>query len=182
MKIKTIFLAGVTGAALLGSTAFAGVDTNALSQQLLDKGFTGIEIKVGATQVKVEGVLNGVKYEMVYDDATGALIKQETSTARASDSTSSVVQVVDTGRDFTDDNGDINDDDESYDDDDDHDGGYDDDSDDDNGDDDHKQDRSGRGHDDDSDDDSDDDDHEDDDSNDDDHEDDDHEDDDSDDD
>ncbi|MGV6803097.1 MAG: PepSY domain-containing protein [Ruegeria sp.] len=162
MKLKSILLAGATGAALLGTTAFGGVDTNALAQQLQDQGFTRVEIKVGLSQVKVEGIRDGVKYEMVYDDATGALIKQETGAVSSDDDTTPGVEIKRRDRDFVGSDGSIGDDDS----DDDHGPGHDDDDDDD---DDH---RSGRDHDDDDDDDDDDShdgDHEDDDSHDDDH-------------
>lgn len=148
MKLRKVLLAGVAGVALLGSAAYAEVDTQALAKQLQDQGFSRVEIKVGLTQVKVEAIRNGTKYEVVYDAQTGEIIKQETEAVRAGDDTTPGVEIDRRRRDFVDSDGSISDDDD--DDDDDFD---DDDSDDDDDDDDDDDRRSGRDDDDDDDDD-----------------------------
>ena len=45
-----------------------------------DGGFTGIEIYNSATTVKVEAYRDGMKYEVIYDRATGAEISSEVKT------------------------------------------------------------------------------------------------------
>ncbi|PPB80478.1 YpeB-like protein with putative protease inhibitory function [Albidovulum inexpectatum] len=153
--------------------AMAEVSTEALVSDLQSQGFDWIEVKRGPTQIKVEAVRDGVKYEVVYDRETGAVIKSETESA-GDDAGRSGVEVRDRDRDFVKEGSASSDDDDSDgkgrgrgrgrggddDDDDDRDGGRGHDDDDDHDDDDRDDDRGGDrddDHDDDRDDDRDDD-------------------------
>ena len=54
-----------------------------LADAYLAKGYTFVEVKVGPTQTKVEAIMGSTKVEVVYDNETDEIIKQETETARA---------------------------------------------------------------------------------------------------
>ncbi|MBT8408197.1 MAG: PepSY domain-containing protein, partial [Alphaproteobacteria bacterium] len=71
------------GAMLMSTTAYAEIS----QQSLIDlyANYQNVEIKYGPTQVKVEAVKDGVKYEVVYDSSTGKIIKQESEAADADD-------------------------------------------------------------------------------------------------
>ncbi|MGB5556818.1 MAG: PepSY domain-containing protein [Paracoccaceae bacterium] len=146
MKTK-LFLSTAAAAALAATFAFAQSSTDSLVSQLQEQGFTRIEVKRGPSQMKVEAVRGTTKREMVYDIATGKLLKDEQGQVRAGDDTAPGVEIGSDDGDFMDD--DHNDDAEDDDNDDDHSGS---DSDDDSEDDDHGSDHSGSGSDDDSDD------------------------------
>ena len=49
------------------------------------KGYTTISVATGLTQIKVEAVLGHRKLEAIYDIATGAILRQETSRAEKAD-------------------------------------------------------------------------------------------------
>ncbi len=160
MKLRTKLLCYTAAIALTTGAAFAAIDGNALADDYLAQGYTFVEVKVGPTQTKVEAIRDGQKLEVVYDNETGAIIKQETERADADDASRTGKQVRIVRRDFEDgddhddddDHGSDHDDDDDDDDDDDHGGNHGSDHDDDDDDDDH-----GSDHDDDDDDDDDDD-------------------------
>ena len=150
MKKLPTLLAAMLLSAGIASTASADAFTDQVVADLTAKGYTHIEIKVGATTVKVEANNGTNTVEVTYDKATGEIIKSESGRVGAGDDTAPGVE-VETG----DDNGsddDSEDDDSGHhgsgsgsDDDDDsdedhsgsgHDGSDDDSGDDDNGDDD----------------------------------------------
>ena len=126
MKFRFLGAAAI----LLMTTSFAqaAFDVDAVTQQFLSDGFTRIEVKIGPTQAKVEAINGTTKLEVIYDLATGEILKSETETVRADENTTPGVFVRNDDDDFL--------------------GGRDDDGDDD--------DHGGRGSDDDGDDDSDD--------------------------
>ena len=135
--MKRILL--LTGALLFaGSMASAAITAEGLVQEFSAQGFSRIEIKTGLTQIKAEAINGTTKVEVIYDIATGAILKSETSTVGLFDNTTPGVELSDRNRDFLDvgdsdggsDGDDSGDDDESGDDSGDDDG---DDSDDDNG-------------------------------------------------
>jgi len=135
-----------------GQMAFAAIDPQALADSYIAEGYTYVEVKQGPTQTKLEAVKGDVKVEVVYDNTTGGIIKQETEQVDDDYIGKTGIEIEDTDRDFED-----NDDDEDDDEDeDDEDEDEDDDDDDDNDDDDSDEDDS-----DDEDDDEDDDDDED---------------------
>ena len=129
---KKLFLMTTSAAVLAGSMALADAFSDAVIANLQSEGFTGIEVKNGISQTKVEAVRGTDKLEVVYDRATGAILKQEWETAEPDDLFEGV-EVRTRFRDFLDDE-DIED--EEDDDDDDDDDGDDDDEDEDDDDDD----------------------------------------------
>lgn len=153
-------LFATTAAFMLFSSSFAlaAIDTNALVTDLQAQGYTRVEVKTGPTQTKVEAIRGTEKVEVVYDSASGAVLKSETEAVRPGDDISPGVSIRNRDRDFlgggrrghSDDSDDLNDDsDDSSDDasDDSGDSGDDDHGDDDHGDDDHGSDHDGgRGH------------------------------------
>lgn len=92
--------------------AMAEVSTEALVSDLQSQGFDWIEVKRGPTQIKVEAVRDGVKYDVVYDRETGAVIKSETESA-GDDAGRSGVEVRDRDRDFVSEGSASSDDDDS---------------------------------------------------------------------
>ncbi len=67
-----------------------------------DAAYSAIEVKESPNQIKVEGVKDGVKVEVVYDKATGDVVKRESEAAGVGD-TNSGLEVSSTDHDFTDD-------------------------------------------------------------------------------
>jgi hypothetical protein len=65
------------------ASAQAEVSVQGIADNLAANGFTNVEVKVGATQVKAEGVNNGSKIEVTYDRVTGKIMNQEMSQVRA---------------------------------------------------------------------------------------------------
>jgi hypothetical protein len=107
---------------LSASMSFAAVTANDLVTSYQAQGFTRIEVKTGLTQIKVEAVKGTTKLEVIYDAATGAILKQESERARRSDRGTGV-ELSTENRDFLDGSDDDWDDDDhssNYDHDDDH--------------------------------------------------------------
>lgn len=67
-----------------------------------DQAYSGIEVKESPNQIKVEAIKDGTHVEVVYDKATGDVVKQE-SEAAGTDATNTGVEVSSTDHDFTDD-------------------------------------------------------------------------------
>ena len=150
MKLRTKLLTYTAVIALTAGAAVAAIDGNQLADDYLAKGYTFVEVKVGPTQTKVEAIKGGVKVEVVYDNATGDIVKQESESAEDDDAgrTGKAVKVVD--KDFEDDDDDDDDDhgpdhDDDDDDKDDHDGDRDDERDDRDDRDEDRDDRDGKG-------------------------------------
>ena len=61
-----------------------------------DQAYSGIEVKESPNQIKVEAFKDGVKIEVVYDKATGEVIKRESETVGAGE-TNSGLEVSSTG-------------------------------------------------------------------------------------
>ena len=142
------------------TVSMAAITADELVAAYQAKGYTHIEVKTGLTQIKVEAVKGNTKVEVIYDAATGAILKQESERAER-DERGTGVEVSTEDHDFLgddddndeddgdddqdDDAGDDDDDNSgpgSHDDDDDHEG---DDNDDDGDDDDDDDDHSGKG-------------------------------------
>ncbi|RMF83215.1 MAG: PepSY domain-containing protein [Planctomycetota bacterium] len=131
---KTLLATSAVLALSVGA-AFAAVDTDAIVADLQANGYTSIEIKVGATQVKAEASDGVNKIEVIYDATTGEILSQETSPADDSDN-SVGVEISSEDGDFLDDGeGDDDLQDDESDDDESDDDGEDDDSEDDSDDD-----------------------------------------------
>ena len=97
MKTKVI----LTTATLLfaGNLAMADAFTDKIVADLQSNGYDRIEIKVGPSQTKAEAINGNRKIEVVYDNATGSIIKQEHESA-AGESISQGVDVRREDRDF----------------------------------------------------------------------------------
>lgn len=142
MKTKLFHAA----AALIMSATFAhaAITSDDLVAQYQAQGYTRIEIKVGTTLAKVEAIKDGQKVEVIYDLASGAILKSETEAVRAGENVTPGVKVRTVNDDKLSDgrgrgrsgNDDDDDDDSSDDDNGDDDNGGDDSGDDDSGDDD----------------------------------------------
>lgn len=70
-------------AALLAGPAGADPFTDAVVKNLRDLGYQYIEIQRGATQLKAEAVRGTEEFEVIYDLATGRILKQERGRADA---------------------------------------------------------------------------------------------------
>lgn len=119
-RSKTLIsaLAFMIGSGL--SMASAGALTDQVVADLQSQGFDRIEVDEGPTQVKFEAIrsTDGVKIEVVYDSATGTIIKQEQDAVTPGTNVTPGVFIESDDEDFVD-NNDDNDDDGSDDNDDD---------------------------------------------------------------
>lgn len=99
-----------TAAAIFaGTMAFGAITSDSVISDFQSQGFTRVEVKVGPTQMKVEAIRGTEKVEVIYDIASGAVLKREVGTVGPLENTTPGVQVRDRGRDFLrggDDNGD----------------------------------------------------------------------------
>lgn len=107
-RSKTIPVA--TAFALWGAAVSAQSATDSIISQYQNMGFKFIEVKEGITQTKVEAIMaDGRKVEVIYDNATGRILKQENERASAAELRRSGVDIDRRNRDFLDDD-DIRDD------------------------------------------------------------------------
>ncbi|MFN6926184.1 MAG: PepSY domain-containing protein, partial [Tabrizicola sp.] len=83
MKLRTRLMLFTAAAALSANMAFAAIDANALADRYLAEGYDFVEVKVGPTQTKVEAIKGDTKVEVVYDNETGDIIKEEQERADA---------------------------------------------------------------------------------------------------
>ena len=100
--IRTIFLGAALSA--LGSMSFAEISTQDLIDSFQSEGFTRVEVKTGPTQTKVEAIRGQQKVEVVYDRATGNVLKSETERLSPRDQTENIagLEVSNRSRDFVD--------------------------------------------------------------------------------
>jgi uncharacterized membrane protein YgcG len=90
-----------TAAAMFaGTMAFGAITSDSVITDLQSQGYTRVEVKVGPTQMKVEAIKGTSKVEVIYDIATGTVLKRETGTVGAFENTTPGVQVRDRDRDF----------------------------------------------------------------------------------
>jgi hypothetical protein len=136
--MKQQFLPFATAAAMMmGSAASADPFVDAIVKNFQDMGYEFVEIERGQTQLKAEGVRGNRELEVVYDLATGRIIRQETGRADDDYIGRSGVEIDTRNRDFVGPGGnDLDDDFDDDNDDDDRSGSSRDDFDDDNDDDD----------------------------------------------
>ncbi len=90
----------LTAALILASQAALALTTDAVIDDLSRQGFSRIDVRNGATQMKVEAVRGTEKLEIVYDRETGAVLKQETGAVAPWDNTTPGVRVQERSRDF----------------------------------------------------------------------------------
>jgi hypothetical protein len=151
-------------AMIMGSTAGADPFLDSVVRNLQDLGYSYIEIDRGRSQLRAEAVRGSEELTVVYDLATGRILRQETGRADAWYIGRDGLEIRTRDRDFTGDGGsgrsrdDFDDDDDDDDDDDNRSGRGRDDFDDDDDDDDRSRSSSGSGRDDNDDNDDDDDD------------------------
>lgn len=95
-------LLSTTAAILLASAsfAFAAIDTSALVADYQARGYTSIEVKNGPTQTKIEAIRGAEKVEVIYDRATGGILKSETGPAEAGDDVRPGVSIREREKDF----------------------------------------------------------------------------------
>ena len=114
-------LALTTAFALWTAAAQADGFTDAVLAKFQERDFDYIEVKEGPTQVKVEAVRGTQKLEVIYDRATGSILKQEQERADSDEIGRSGIEIDRRNEDFLDGDdlaGRSDDDDDDYDDDD----------------------------------------------------------------
>ena len=136
MKLRTKLMMFTAAAALSANMAFAAIDAQSLADSYIAEGYTYVEVKVGPTQTKLEAVKGERKAEVIYDNATGDVIKSEFEDADAEYIGRTGVEIDTSDKDFEDADDDEDDDDEMDDDENDDDEDDDDENDDDENDDD----------------------------------------------
>lgn len=99
--MKTM-LTGIAAGIVLATAAQADQFTDRIVSDLQGKGYDYIEIKEGVGQVKVEAVRGSSKIEVVYDRATGDILKQERGVAGSDDRNRSGVEISTRSRTFVD--------------------------------------------------------------------------------
>ncbi len=116
MKLRTKLMMFTAAAALSANMAFAAIDAQALADSYIAEGYTYVEVKVGPTQTKLEAVKGERKAEVIYDNATGDVIKQEFEDAEDDYIGRTGIEIDTSNKDFEDGDDDENDDDEMDDD------------------------------------------------------------------
>lgn len=81
--MKFSFVPVAAAAALIGGSASADPFVDAVVKNLQDLGYTYVEVERGPSQLSFEGVRGTEELEVIYDIATGQIIKQETGRADA---------------------------------------------------------------------------------------------------
>jgi hypothetical protein len=81
MKFK--FVPVAAAAALIGGSASADPFVDAVVKNLQELGYSYVEVERGPSQISFEGVRGTEEIEVIYDAATGQIIKQETGRADA---------------------------------------------------------------------------------------------------
>ena len=90
--------------ALWSAAANAGAFEEMVIERYQEMGFQFIEVKEGLTQTKVEAIMaDGRKVEVIYDRATGQILKQENERADSDEIGRSGVQFDRENEDFLDD-------------------------------------------------------------------------------
>ena len=116
LKLKAKLMMFTAAAALIGSMAQAAIDGQSLAQSYLADGYSYVEVKVGPTQTKVEAIKGSAKVEVIYDNATGDIVKQEQSVADAEEQALVGSEVGTEEEDFEDDDSEDDGEDDSSDD------------------------------------------------------------------
>ena len=81
MKFK--FIPVAAAAALIGGSASADPFVDAVVKNLQELGYTYVEVERGPSQISFEGVRGTEEIEVIYDSASGQIIKRETGRADA---------------------------------------------------------------------------------------------------
>ena len=97
---KTLISAVV--ATFASTMAMAQSATDQIINDLTNQGFQRIEIDHGIGQIKVEAIRGTQKLEVVYDRATGNILKEEVERVRAGEETRPGVEIRNRDRNFVD--------------------------------------------------------------------------------
>ncbi len=90
----------LTAALLFAGNAAMAFTTESVVNDLTGQGYTRIEVRNGLTQTKVEAIRGTEKLEVVYDRASGAVLKSETERVEADDDTTPGISIRERNRDF----------------------------------------------------------------------------------
>jgi hypothetical protein len=101
--MKTTLLSTTAALALATSPVFAQSATDQIVADLQSQGFTYVEVKEGPSQIKAEAVRDGTKLEVIYDSATGEILKQESEAAEGEYAQRTGVEIDSDDEDFLDD-------------------------------------------------------------------------------
>jgi hypothetical protein len=94
------FIPFAAAALMMGYSAGADPFVDAVVKNFQDMGYQFVEIYRGSTQLRAEGVRGTQELEVIYDLATGRVIRQETGPADASYIGRSGVEINSGNRDF----------------------------------------------------------------------------------
>jgi hypothetical protein len=108
--MKKLLLTTTAFFGLLAGVASATPFTDQVITGLQAQGFDHIEIVQGVTQLKVEAIRGTSTVEIVYDLATGTVLKQETGTVEPGNDTTPGVEIASDDTDFVDEADDATDD------------------------------------------------------------------------
>jgi hypothetical protein len=114
--MKPTTFAAAVAASFLAHTTSAESISDQVIRQLSEQGYSRIEIKTGPSQVKVEAIKGDRQLEVIYDSATGDVLKQEVNMVRADEDTTPGIEYQERDSDFTERNGQGYDDDQDADD------------------------------------------------------------------
>ena len=101
MTLRTILLGGVAAIALTGAASAQGFNDKVI-ENLRGLGYDFIEVKEGPTQSKFEGIDGDRKIEVIYDRATGQILKQEEGAADPDEAGRSGLEIDRDDDDFVD--------------------------------------------------------------------------------
>ena len=100
MKLKARLMMFTAAAALSANMANAAINAQSLADAYIAEGYSYVEVKVGPTQTKLEAVKADRKVEVIYDNATGEVIKSEFDNAGDDYVGKSGVEIEDVAKDF----------------------------------------------------------------------------------
>jgi hypothetical protein len=100
--MKKTFLALTFGILVFSASAALALTPEQVIADYQAAGYSRVEVRVGPTQIKVEAIRGTEKREVIYDRASGAVIKAETEAVESDDSTRPGVSVRERDRDFVD--------------------------------------------------------------------------------
>ena len=85
-----------------GQMAFAAIDAQTLADRYVAEGYSYVEVKQGPTQTKIEALKGSTVVEVVYDNASGEIISQETQAADGDELGRTGIEIKSTDKDFED--------------------------------------------------------------------------------
>lgn len=100
MKLKSKLMIFTAALALQAGIAQAAITANDVVRSYQEAAYTYIEVADGPTQIKVEAIKGSVKVEVVYDKASGDVVKQESGAVSGKDATQTGVEIKSTDKDF----------------------------------------------------------------------------------